>query len=145
MKQRTVMILLLGTVLIWAGSALSESLVSTATADQALALSSADEADKEDAPEIKGSDSKGKYYFKKQCKSCHGKDGDGGEVTPMSKTIKQWERYFGKDIHYTLKNDAGEVTKKEMLLEVVEEEPLIHIKTFLINHAADSDQPETCG
>jgi len=25
------------------------------------------------------------------------------------------------------------------------EEQLIHIKTFLINHAADSDQPETCG
>ena len=50
--------------------------------------------------EIKGSDKKGKFYFKKVCKSCHGKKGEGGEVTPISKTIKQWERVFKKDKHY---------------------------------------------
>ena len=85
--------------------------------------------------EIKGSDSKGKYFYKKTCKECHGKDGDGGEVTPISKTIKQWERFFKKAKH-------GD---EETLLDVTDEEKLIHIKTFLMNHAADSDQPETCG
>ena len=101
-----------------------------------VAVASADDTD--DAaikPAIKGSDKKGKYWFKKSCKSCHGKDGDGGEITPISKTIKQWERYFRKDKH----------TGEEMLGATFDAEQLIHIQTFLINHAADSDQPETCG
>ncbi len=83
---------------------------------------------------IKGSDKKGKFYYRKECKTCHGKKGKGGELTPLSKTMSQWKRYFRKDKH--LKNKLSE-----------EYNPvhLIHIKTFLINHAADSDQPETCG
>ena len=83
----------------------------------------------------KGSDKKGKYWFKKSCKGCHGKKGDGGEVTPISKTIKQWERYFKKGIHQ----------EEEPLEGTFDAEQLIHIRHFLINHAADSDQPETCG
>ena len=88
----------------------------------------------ETAKKAKPSDKKGKYYFKKTCKSCHDNKGDGGEVTPMSKTIKQWERYFKKDKH-----------GKKVLSEEFEAEQIMHIKFFLINHAADSDQPETCG
>ena len=87
-----------------------------------------------DLSKIKGSDKKGKFYYKKQCKSCHGKKDDGGEITPVSKTIKQWERFFKKDKH-------GE----KKLSDDFDAEHLIHIKTFLKNHAADSDQPETCG
>ena len=85
-------------------------------------------------PQIKGSDKKGKYFFKKTCKSCHAKKGDGGDITPISKTIKQWQRFFRKDTH----------TEKK-LSEEYDAEQLIHIKTFLMNHATDSDQPETCG
>ena len=84
--------------------------------------------------EVKPSDKKGKFFFKKTCKSCHGKKGDGGEVTPVSKTIKQWERFFKKDKH-------GE----KKVSEEFDATQLIHIKAFLINHAADSDQLETCG
>ena len=95
---------------------------------------------------IEGSDSKGKYYFKKSCKSCHGPKGDGGEITPVSKTIKQWQRYFDKGVHLRREGEDGEKVN-EMLLKIkdIDEIKLIHIKTFLINHAADSDQPETCG
>jgi cytochrome c5 len=117
-----------------------------ATALQAggsIAVPQKDEANKDekeskpaDKPEeeIKGSDKKGKFFFKKTCKECHGAGDDGGEVTPITKTIKQWERFFKKDKH-------GD----EKLSETFDMEQLIHIKTFLINHAADSDQPETCG
>jgi cytochrome c5 len=104
--------------------------------DQPVAMAADDDAD--NAPEkldIKPSDKKGKYWFKKSCKSCHGKDSDSGEVTPLIKTQKQWERYFRKDVHH------GE----EKLQGTFEAEQLIHIQFFLINHAADSDQPETCG
>lgn len=104
-----------------------------------VSTSAASEDGDEAKSEIKGSDKKGKYWFKKTCKTCHGKDSEGGELTPMSKTIKQWQRVFDKDRHF--KTDE----KTESLSESFEAEQLIHIKTFLINHAADSDQPETCG
>ena len=85
--------------------------------------------------DVKPSDKKGKFFFKKTCKSCHGSKDDGGEVTPMSKTIKQWERAFKKDKHYKGAKYSTDFDATQ----------LIHIKHFLINHAADSDQPETCG
>ncbi len=86
--------------------------------------------------EGEGSAKKGKFYYKKSCKECHAEDGEGGEVSPLSKTMSQWERYFRKGVHNN---------KTEKLEDVVPAEQLIHIETFLVNHAADSDQPETCG
>lgn len=115
-------------------SAPEESAVVLAQEEDAKKSDEKAEPAAKEEKEIKGSDKKGKYYFKKSCKECHGEDGDGGEVTPISKTIKQWERYFKKDKH-------GE----KKLSKEFDAEQLIHIKTFLINHAADSDQPETCG
>ena len=92
------------------------------------------DASSEKAAPVKGSAKKGKYYFKKSCKECHGKKGEGGEVTPISKTIKQWERFFKKGIHYEEQPIDSLGTAAE----------LIHIQTFVVAHAADSDQPETC-
>jgi len=93
------------------------------------------EGEKAKKKTVKPSAKKGKYYYKKTCKGCHTKDAEGGELTPVSKTIKQWERVFKKGKHY------GE----EMFDEAFDETQMIHIQKFLINHAADSDQPETCG
>ncbi|MFH1842880.1 MAG: cytochrome c [bacterium] len=111
-----------------------DSAAAEATAE-APAEATAEATDETVEPEVEGSAKKGKYWFKKTCKGCHGADGDGGEVTPVSKTIRQWERYFRKGVHY------GE----ETLGDTFDVEQIIHIRTFLIEHAADSDQPETCG
>ncbi len=46
-----------------------------------------------------GSDTKGKFYFKKTCKTCHAKGAEAGEVTPLVKTQEQWKRYFDKGTH----------------------------------------------
>jgi len=83
-----------------------------------------------------GSERKGKFYFKKGCKSCHVKEAEGGEVTPLIKTQEQWERYFKKGTH-----NKG----SQKLPDVVPAEQLIDIQTFLVNHAVDSPHPETCG
>ena len=131
--------------LVW-GLALTATANGATTGESAVVVSAEDEKpeakkaeakadEKAKKPAVKPSDKKGKYYFKKGCKSCHGKDGDGGEVTPISKTIKQWERYFRKAVH----------TEELPFDSLGTEEELIHIGTFLVNHAADSDQPETCG
>lgn len=83
-----------------------------------------------------GSETKGKAMFKKTCKSCHVKGGKASEVTPLSKTQEQWKRYFKAATH----NKGA-----EKLNSILSDEQLVDVQTFLVNHAADSPQPETCG
>lgn len=80
-----------------------------------------------------GNPKKGKYLFKKNCKVCHGDDGEGGKITPLSKTMKQWDRFFKKAEH------------APQGWEDMNEDQLKDINQFLFDHAKDSDQPQTCG
>ncbi len=84
----------------------------------------------------KGNEAKGRYYFRQTCKECHTKGAKGGEVTPLTKTQAQWRTYFLKGKH------AGGT---EPLSKVMTDAQLLDVQTFLVNHAADSLQPETCG
>jgi cytochrome c5 len=84
----------------------------------------------------KGNEGKGRYYFRQTCKNCHTKGAIGGEVTPLSKNMDQWRKYFAAGKH-----NHG----KEPLTTVMGAEQLMDAQTFLVNHAADSLQPETCG
>ena|SRR5215467_6551998 len=88
------------------------------------------------AGQAKGNEGKGRYYFRQTCKECHTKGAKGGEVTPLTKTMAQWRTYFLKGKH------AGGV---EPLTKVMPDTQLLDVQTFLVNHAADSLQPETCG
>ena len=84
----------------------------------------------------KGSENKGRFYFRQTCKECHTKGAVGGEVTPLNKTMEQWRAYFLKGTH-----NHG----KEPLSKYLPADQLLDASTFLVNHAADSPQPETCG
>ena len=83
-----------------------------------------------------GSDSRGKYFFKKSCKTCHVPGGSAKEITPLFKTQAQWKEYFATGTH------KGGAEKIETL---VKPELVKDVQTFLVNHASDSPQPETCG
>lgn len=80
-----------------------------------------------------GNPRKGKHLYKKSCKTCHSAGGEGGELTPMSKTMKQWDRVFEKKKH------------DQAAWENLSEQDLLDINQFLFDFAADSDQPATCG
>jgi cytochrome c5 len=84
----------------------------------------------------KGSESKGRYYFRQTCKTCHIKGAVGTEVTPLNKTQAQWRSYFSAGKH---------ARGKEPLTKHLTEEQLRDVAAFLDAHAADSLQPETCG
>ena len=84
----------------------------------------------------KGSENKGRFYLRQTCKECHTKGAAGGEVTPLNKTMEQWRAYFAKGTH-----NHG----KEPLSKYLPPEQLLDASAFLVNHAADSPQPETCG
>jgi len=81
----------------------------------------------------------GKTVYKATCKQCHRKDGAAANQTPMSKTIAQWESFFKTKAQGCLKR-VEEKTGKPLSAEDVAD-----MKFFLVSHAADSDQPETCG
>jgi cytochrome c5 len=87
--------------------------------------------------EEKGSDTKGKFYFKKTCKTCHMKGGAAADLTPLSRTQAQWKKFFDAGKH----GKAGEALSPKLGTPA----QVLDIKTFLINHASDSPQPETCG
>ena len=89
------------------------------------------------AAEQKGSDTKGKFYYKKNCKSCHVEKGSASVLTPLSKTQSQWRKVFDSGKH----GKSGEALSPKFGTP----EQVLDIKTFLINHASDSPQPETCG
>lgn len=88
------------------------------------------------AGEVKGNEGKGRYFFRQTCKDCHTKGAKGGEVTPLTKTMAQWKIYFTKATH----NRGAEPLSKVMTAEQLRD-----VQTFLVGHAADSLQPETCG
>ena len=88
------------------------------------------------AEEKKGSDKQGKFLFRSKCKECHWPEEEGGDVTPMTYTQDQWKGFFDRYKHKR---------KKDVWHDVFTPEELVDIKTYLINHASDSEQPETCG
>lgn len=81
-----------------------------------------------------GSDTKGKFFFKKTCKACHAEGKAAKAITPLSKTQAQWKKFFEAGKH-----------GKDPLSKLGTPAQLLDIKTFLVNHASDSPQPETCG
>ena len=84
----------------------------------------------------RGSETKGRVFFRQTCKDCHIKGGKGGEISPLTKTQAQWRTYVQKGTH-----GKG----AEPLSKFMNEQQLLDVQVFLINHAADSPQPETCG
>jgi hypothetical protein len=92
-----------------------------------------------------GEKATGKDLFKAHCRTCHGPKGPAKEVTPMTLIQEQWERFF-KDkfasTHAAVKNPAQ---GDKPVPEAIPAEDLEKIKQFAIDHAADSEQPSTCG
>jgi cytochrome c5 len=82
---------------------------------------------------------RGKTLYKASCKSCHVEKGEAKDLTPMSKTQAQWTRLFKTNIDPMVKRVQ---TKTGKALTPAD---LADIQLFLVSHAADSDQPETCG
>lgn len=82
---------------------------------------------------------RGKTLFKSACKSCHVKGGDAKDLTPLSKTQAQWTRVFKSNIDPMVKRVQTKTGKALVATDLAD------IQLFLVSHAADSDQPETCG
>jgi len=85
---------------------------------------------------------KGKAYFKKNCRVCHdGKTADVPTLEPAELIAEQWERTFTRD------DDVAECVprvKEKTGVELTEQD-LVDIEAYLVEGAADSERPMTCG
>jgi len=88
---------------------------------------------------------KGVDLYKEYCKPCHEADSDNGEYTPMTMIQDQWERFFDKEFVDSHSAVVDPNHDNKPVTEVISEEDLEKIKAFAIDHAADSEQPMTCG
>lgn len=89
------------------------------------------------AADIEGGDAKnGKKLALEKCKYCHITGAEGGTITPLSKTQRQWARFYKKGKHNKLAPDAWDKISPNELIDIMQ---------FMYDHAADSPQPATCG
>lgn len=85
----------------------------------------------------------GKELYKQNCRVCHEKDSPNGEFTPMSLTQDQWKAFF-KNKFAAKHKDVILDKEKKKLLEFLTTKQVETIEKFCVDHAADSEQPQTC-
>ena len=86
--------------------------------------------------EEKGNPRKGKFLFRKNCRTCHQESAEGKELSPADKTMAQWEAAFKKEKIDTYK------CKDEFAK--LKEADVNDIYTYLYKYAADSPSPAKC-
>lgn len=99
----------------------------------------------EPAAESPLADMSAKDVYKHACKPCHTEDADAGEYTPMSLIGEQWEEFFDELLADTHQDAACPQNADVKLLDALDEDVLKKLREFCIDHAADSEQPMTCG
>jgi len=85
----------------------------------------------------------GKDLYKQDCKVCHEKGSPNGEFTPMTLTQDQWKAFFDKKLASSHK-DVVLTAENRKLLEFLSADQITKIRKFCVDHAADSEQPQTC-
>ena len=87
----------------------------------------------------------GKELYKNFCKVCHAEDSEAGEYTPMSLIMDQWDEFFDDTFAETHKELTCPKDEKTKLMDVMDKDMIKKIRKFCVDHAADSEQPMTCG
>ena len=81
-----------------------------------------------------GADAGGETFISK-CGQCHKSGGEAPVFAPNKYASKQWKRFFARNKHKRKKDISGIVTADDVK----------KIQEYLIDHAADSSQPEAAG
>ncbi len=77
----------------------------------------------------------GRALFVSKCGQCHKSGGTAPAFSPTLYASTQWDRFFARDKH----------AKKKDLSSIIKQGELESIKKYLVDHAADSSQPEAAG
>ena len=86
----------------------------------------------------------GKALYRNNCKLCHDKGSPNGTYSPMTLTQDQWKKFFTVKLvpsHQMVVHP----TMNKKLMECLSPDEMKAIQNFCVDHAADSEQPATCG
>ncbi len=86
----------------------------------------------------------GKELYRNNCRVCHDTGSPHGRYAPMTLTQDQWRTFFKVKL-VPLHKNAVHPKAGCKLLELLTPEQMKAIQRFAIDHAADSEQPATCG
>ena len=86
----------------------------------------------------------GKVLYRNNCKVCHDKGSKHGTYTPMTLTQSQWRKFYSTKLISAHKTAVHPASGKK-LLESLTPDDMKAIQRFCVDHAADSEQPATCG
>ena len=86
------------------------------------------------AQEGKGNARKGKYTYRKACRTCHTEGGSAKDLSPIDKTQAQWEEIFKNLDKLKCKDEWKKVAAEDQT----------DIYAHLWGHAFDSPSPEKC-
>jgi hypothetical protein len=81
-----------------------------------------------------GNARKGKFLFRKNCRTCHVAEGSAKELGPNSKTQAQWDEVFKNIDKLKCKDQWAQLSEKDKL----------DLYAQLWGHAFDSPSPEKC-
>ncbi len=87
----------------------------------------------------------GKALFIAHCKVCHMEDADAGEYTPISLIMDQWDEFYDETFAETHKEVACPKDKDKKVTDMITKDMIKKLRKFCVDHAADSEQPMTCG
>ena len=135
--MRTLTIITLMLALLLGGTAIAD--------DKPTATSTANATDEQTAEAIDPAKMDGKELYKAYCKSCHATDSEYGEYTPMSLIMDQWDEFYDGVFAETHKEVSDEVTGGKPVPEFLTKDMIKKLRKFCIDHAADSEEPMTCG
>ena len=82
----------------------------------------------------KGNARKGKYLFRKTCRTCHLEGGTAKELSPVSKTQAEWQKVFDNVDALQCKDEWAKLSEKDN----------VDIYAHLYGHAFDSPSPAKC-
>ena len=82
----------------------------------------------------KGNARKGKYLFRKNCRTCHVDGGTAKELSPISKTQAEWEQVFAQCNQLQCKDVWAKMSEKDVQ----------DMYAHLHGHAYDSPSPAKC-
>ena len=83
--------------------------------------------------------------FREHCRHCHDNGSEYGKYTPMTLIQSQWERFFDRKYERKHRKVNDDLYGGKPVTEVISPEMLEKIRKFAVDHAADTDQPMTCG
>jgi len=82
----------------------------------------------------KGNARKGKYLYRKTCRTCHINGGSAGELSPVSKTQAGWDKVFAGISQLHCQAEWAKLSAKDHK----------DIYAHLWGHASDSPTPAKC-